>query len=300
MHHTLPSVPGAVPNLRLPDTFTLHFTETKRNVRTPELQARINKLLRRSYDSSVKDGKLTQEQADHQFALASAPPPQSERFDVTVSGHDGKLFYKRINFAYPDQAEIVVYDGVHGLVRLNENQVYITQDLDCFQMCNFPLPGLGLAQVPLLKADTTTKASALTNGAASRLQGEIPLVANSNGRHGVLYTHGDLSVRLVDGKPQALDMGYEEPFSPPHKALGADGKGFAGERWTYSNHRLFAGVWIAGQIRTLSHGYGFAEPLEQVDYHLLDVSSTPVDESQFTLQTWIEPNSLIRVRGKSR
>ncbi len=288
-HRTIHVVPGAIPNLRLPDSFTLHFSEIRRSVETPETLAKVLKVIRDAIEADVKKGTMTREQADKQFAMqASVHEPMKgvERNNLIVSEHDDKLYYRGEILTPLGHTFINTWisDGVLILNHVNENQEVIGQAQNFFQSWVFPLPGLGFAAVPLLKADSQTGpiVAPTANGSETTLQGLAPWVGASNGKPGTFYTPADLRIRMVDGRPQALEL-----------RLKANGR--VAERWTFSNHRLFAGAWIAGRIRHTRYAYG--DPTEQTDYQLLDASTTPVDESQFAIDPWIHPDDLITYRG---
>ncbi|HLK55967.1 MAG TPA: sigma-70 family RNA polymerase sigma factor [Chthonomonadaceae bacterium] len=274
---------SAIPSTQMPEPFTLVYAMTERDVSTPEMLAKRLKNLRASYDTMVHDGQMTQEQADFNYrtvAEGMQNAPREERWDVMVSARDGKLFYRSDDPTQPTRTRLYVFDGVSSMIYTEMNaQATVTSGYALWHV-NFPLPGLGLPGVPLLRAagGATTPLPPLHGDALQTVQGEVPAISQMHGvsqTPEVVYGPGKVQVRMVEGMPQVTQVDVSLP-NLNNRLI---------QRWEYAQHRLFQGVWMAAHLRRTTFQDG--QPDRVDDFQLQNASSVPLDVASFRFETWL-------------
>src|SRR5579871_882967 len=210
-----------LPGLQLPEPFTLSFEATVREIRTPDVLAQKLKRRRADLDAKVVAGILTRVQADDQYSREVAfqkAEPDIYHSRINVAGRDGKLLLisgdTRPNYA----GVLTVFDGRWSMTC--DTMHFAEQPTDqanlqvgpVFWMTApaLPLPGAGLSFAPLLSSPEHTGAASIALSTEARALNARILDTDATAGWGrtpaAPYSPGTVRVRLVNGKPQVLQL----------------------------------------------------------------------------------------------
>ncbi len=281
---------ASLPGTQLPDAFTLTYDVRERVTTSPQTLARMLESVRTGYALAVRQGKMTQAEADDGYkksAKSLGNNPQRHHYLVTISARDGKLLDRCDNQEAGDEAvassAIYLYDGQQSLQYYARNPVArIFTGRNLWGATDFPLPGLGIAGGPLLQNADTTAALAAKPGAEVTATGQVPSIHDVQGEQdtpNVIYRAGQVRFRMVNGKPQVLGM-----------------KALLGSRtmaqWDYAQHERFAGCWLASrftQTELDNAGRGW----RVMEYRLVKASEAPQEAAQFDINTWLPADTTV-------
>ena len=291
--------------LRLRDGFTLTYTVTETDVRSPALKAARAASIRADYARMVASGSCTQAQADgmvRMIAGSERAPHPPKQYRVTLSGSAGRLLCVSRQTAGRDYAadqkgkatplpldtEVVLYDGRRTYDYSSQMQ-RMTMDDGWRGMPFILLPGVGLPSLPLVKPPRGDAPQTPAGAQAAQAGGGLACDVLETrqfipGRPDPLYQWGSVS---TDGTGDGLRV---------TRAATVDGAGRPFQQWDFMQPAPFQGVQLARRVHSVEDELladGTPAPARTVDFLISAATDAPLPAAAFDIRSHLPAGAAI-------
>ncbi len=314
-----------IQKLQLHDDFTLKYTLVEKDVRTPEMKAVDFKGVADGYLYEVKQGEITQAQADREIAGYKAGydlPSSAAEYGVVMSAREGKLLiickqhgahsygldvnsqpviepYLNTVFLYDGQTSYW-YTSINNT--LHWQQGFRTNEGLGGQLGTHIVPGIGLPYLPLARESKAEDASKVSLTPADLLQ-----QPGDTGRRCAVRV---LDIGNVDGKADVYVPGQvyaqKSPLGLKLTKMLMGAANLPQEEWEYQEPQIFEGMWLPRHIHWVRNHAVYIDgkfraggPGQVEDCQITQALTTPLAPSQFDMRTYLPANAKVSVfRGE--
>lgn len=279
-----------LPLMQTPHGFTIRYHVTVTSLVPKEIRERQLNDKIESYEKRVAKGELTTEMKATLIEKAKKRYGDTNEYEVVISNRNGWTYY--------DQGDVrIISDGKHSLVLGVDDFLTYNETIFC-NYCyqgSYALPLVyGYSSLPIidkvLKAEDLAKPSqdpshegTIADTLIRPGQGNSVLggIINLDREHPY---PGSIEYRLKNGKPQVLSAKVDVGRWPAYMNWMAPQ-----ETWTFSEHKLFDGTWIATKIvQKKCGGYSGSSQDAQREYDVTELNENPLEPSYFTFEHWLK------------
>lgn len=216
--------------------------------------------------------------------LKSVKPDVS--YNMTVSASNGKLLVTR---SYPDHQDTMLYDGAETLERIENNPNKDSSSQQEASSCLIhkgpgwmyrslvPLPGVGLADMPLVRASESARVG----------------LHSSNFLPGLSPTFERGTTEDVSYLPSSSNITSDQGKLKVIKCVLQDADNKIDQQWEFKNHISFAKYWVAQNITFTDYqsywigSQNMRDPSDRFDITLRAIRIKAIPANQFLITHWV-------------